>query len=68
MSVKRVSRAFEGTFQLAPAPKKKPFFDWTVRPTVARVMFSVSDSSGEMVPSVPTMREPVIVALSPDGM
>ena len=67
MSVKRVSRAFDGTFQLTPPPKKTPFFDWTVSPTVARVMFSASDSSGEMVPSVPTIRDPVIVALSLDG-
>jgi hypothetical protein len=36
-----VFRAFDGTFQLTPAPKNQPFFVCAVRPSVARVMFSV---------------------------
>src|SRR6516165_6278646 len=65
-SVNAPLRASVGTFQLTPAPKKTPFFVWYVRPRVARVMFSVLDVSGEMLPSTPTSAV-VVVAVLLDG-
>ena len=62
------SRAFDGTFQLTPAPKKKPFFVCAVMPKVARVMFSVSaDSGANDCRRSPDQRPPSIVAVSSDG-
>src|ERR1700687_4721023 len=56
-----------GQFQLPPAPKKHPFFDWSVMPNVARVRFSVFDTSGDTLLSVPVSGVPVMVAVLLDG-
>ena len=63
----RPSRARVGTFQLTPTPPKKPFFACAVTPSVARVMFSVAETSGANDPSVARSVVPVIVAVSLDG-
>ena len=55
-----------GMFQLTPAPKKKPFFVCSVRPSVARVMLSTFAVSGDRLKSVPTSAV-VVVARLLDG-
>ena len=60
--------ARDGTFQLTPAPKKKPFFVCAVMPR-SRVMFSVSATKMERLPSMPMSGVvPLSVAPSFDGM
>src|SRR3954468_25066124 len=66
-SVNEPLRARVGTFQLTPAPKNSPFFVCSVRPRVARVMFSVLDVSGDRLRSTPVSAVPV-VARSLDGI
>src|SRR2546422_517862 len=64
-----LARAPVGTFQLPPKPTKNPFFDCAVTAIVARVRFSVFDTTGDTVPSVPTMLVPErIVVVSCDGI
>ena len=53
VSVNRLSRPRVGTVQLTPAPAKNPFFAWKVSPSVARVRFSVAETVGANVLSVP---------------
>src|SRR5476651_2850759 len=65
--VNAATRAVAGMFQLTPAPKNQPFFDWSVTPSVARVMFSVFEMTGDTVWSMPMSGEPVIVAVPADG-
>ena len=55
-----------GTFQLTPAPKKSPFLVCSVRPSVARVMFSVFEVSGDRLRSTPVSAV-AVVATSLDG-
>src|SRR5580765_5332590 len=67
-SENRVSLAFDGTFQLTPAPKKKPFFVCAVNPNVARVMFSVFETVGGKLKSKPrSVFGLLMVAVSSDG-
>src|ERR1700704_3387714 len=68
VSVKRASRALVGTFQLTPAPAKKPFFAWNVSPSVARVRFSVLETVGGKLRSAPRSAVGLrIDAVSSDG-
>src|SRR5689334_21035045 len=63
-----------GRFQLTPPPTKNPFRSCQLIAAVARVMFSVADEIGGILPSLPTRNgtvsavdpplEPVIVAVS----
>src|SRR5215217_6958579 len=67
-SVNALDRARDGTFQLTPALANRPFFAWNVRPSVARVRFSVADVTGARVESMPTIDVPVIVATPLEGI